>query len=272
MPAIQPARLKIQISNLASRFSAPGEFVIALKDLLDFYSDRTRKPGRGAQTISLLQAYNVPRQVIRQIEGVIRPLIEANSDQALELADILWQDHWLECRVLALTILGWTSSHPPESVIDRIQAWSKQCGDDRTLQASLAKGLSSLWKSHPDSFFSLLGTWVTATDPKSRKLGLRIIPTLVNDHTFPYLPNLFNFLALHIQRLSQVSDPDLLAAVCSLAERSPQETAYFLRRNLAVSGNIHVVTLIRQSLTAFPSPVKEDLLEFLHQRRAERTE
>ena len=48
MPAIQLARLKIQVTDLLTHFSDPTNFVTELHTLLDFYADRIS----GAQRLS----------------------------------------------------------------------------------------------------------------------------------------------------------------------------------------------------------------------------
>ena len=70
-----------------------------------------------------------------------------------------------------------------------------------------------------------------------------------------------------IQRSGLVPDPDVLAVVRALAAHSPQETAYFLHKNLAVAENEGVFALIRRSLDAFSPPVRNDLQALLYQRR-----
>lgn len=269
MPAIQPVRLKIQISQLVEKYASPNDFVAALKDLFDFYSDRTRKSGMGKPMYSLTRSYNVPIQVTRQIERALQPVATAEAENALQLADILWGDNWLECRQLALTILGWIPAIPAENLVARVKNWGEESRTDRLMSASLAKALLSLGKNSPEIIFELLDYWLNSSDTGTRKLGLRIIPSLVSDPTFRYLPRIFNLLTPFVQRVSLVPDADLVEAIRMLAQRSPKETSYYLRRNLTLSENPGVYALIRQSLDAFPPAVKRDLQAFLHQQREE---
>jgi hypothetical protein len=269
MPAIHLARLKLQISQLVEKYDAPKEFVVALKDFFDFYADRTIKPGRGGSHSSLILSYNVPKQVTRQIETALHPKVTAEPDNALALADLIWQEKWLECRVLALRFLGWVPINPPERIIDRLLIWARERVEDRVLDASFAKGMVGLQQGAPDLFFGLLESWLIDSNPASRKLGLRVIPPLVSDSSCKNLPRIFHFLTPFVQQVSLAPNPDVLAAIQALAQQSPQETAFFLRSNLTLSQNPGVYALIRQCLDAFSSPVKDDLRAFLHQRREE---
>ena len=266
MPAIQPARLKIQVAQLVEHFEDPAVFIKRLNDLLFFYADRTRIPGRGGRKYSLTPSYNVSKQVFRQIEKALRPLVIGQTQPALDLADTLWLEKWLESRLLALMILGWVSPKPVEPLIARLEIWVKACKDDEALLKALAEVLADLWQ-HAPSASTLLESWLKSSHPDVRKSGLRLIPYLVHLPTFPYLPEIYNFLNPFVQRSGLVPNPDLLAAVQALARHAPQETAYFLHKHLAVAENEGVLALIRRSLEAFSPAIRSDLQALLYQRR-----
>ncbi len=106
MPAIQLARLKIQVTELLTHFQEPLDFLREFHSMLDFYADRTRRSGQSGKPKPLIRAYNVPRQVMRRIASDITPLVIADPENALLLADQLWGDGWYESRLLAIEILG----------------------------------------------------------------------------------------------------------------------------------------------------------------------
>jgi hypothetical protein len=108
-----------------------------------------------------------------------------------------------------------------------------------------------------------------SADPDLRKLGLQVVPSLIHDIDLAYLPQLFKLLMPYIQGVKLVPDAVLVDIIRKFAQKSPQETAYFLRRNLALTENPGIYALIRNSLDAFHSDVKKDLLTFLHQQREE---
>lgn len=269
MPAIQPARLKIQISQLIDNFDSPKDFVTSLKDFFEFYSDRTRKLGRGNHISSLTRSFKVPFQVSRQLERSLQPVVSEKPDQSLAIVDQLFQENWLECRTLAFSILGWIPPDPPELILERINNWHDELIQDRILNASLSKAIRRLWLEKPDVFFYNLESWLTSKKNEFQRLGLRILPSLIDDSEFIYIPRLFNVLTPFIRKVVLVPDSDLTEIIHALAHRSPQETAYFLRRNLTLSENPGVYSLIRQSLDAFPVDVRKDLQSFLHHQRNE---
>lgn len=266
MPAIQPARLKIQVAQLVEQFANPAAFVNRLNDLFFFYADRTRIPGRGGRKYSLTPSYHISKQVFRQIEKALNPLVSTQDQAALLLADTLWRDNWLESRLLALMILAWIPPLPANRLVSRLEAWIKICKDDAPLLEALAVVLSGLWAQSPLAS-DLVETWLKSPDLVVRKAGLRTIPYLVRHPSFLYLPGIFQLLTPFVQRSNLVPDPDVLAAVRELAVRTPQETAYFLHKNLAVAENEGVYALIRRSLDAFSPAIRSDLQALLYQRR-----
>lgn len=269
MPAIQLARLKIQISHLVEKFTVPTDFVASLKEIFELYSDRTRKTGRGRPISSLTLSFNVPIQVTRLIERDLHPVASAQPEQALLVADALWDENWIECRLLAFSITGWIPTDPSERIITRIQKWGREIVNDRLLSASLSKAMVRLGVENPSIIFDLFGSWLKSADPDMRKLGLQVLPSLINDIDLAYLPQLFNLLTPYIQGVNLVPDAVLVDTIRMLAQKSPQETAYYLRRNLALTENPGIYALIRNSLDAFHPDVKKDLLTFLHQQREE---
>jgi hypothetical protein len=105
MPAIDLARLKKQTAQLADLFDQPADFLRELKEILDYYVNRTLR-SQGVAPSSVLPTYRTPSVVLRQIETELSPVAEKNPIEALELADALWDEGWLETRLLAAFLLG----------------------------------------------------------------------------------------------------------------------------------------------------------------------
>ena len=259
MPAIQLARLKIQVTDLLTHFDEPTEFLHQLHDLLNFYADRTRRPGRSGKPKPLIQAYNAPRQVIRRIEGDLTPLVLADSAQALALADQLWADPWFECRLLAISILGMLPLDAPETIVTRLQTWGKTCRENALLDALLGTGAATLRAEAPDDFLLLVDHWLSSGDLPSRTIGLRALPALIMNPKFENLPALYRLLSPLLREASSSLEGDLLRVVRALGERSPQETAYFLQQNLNAPHKAGLAVIVRRSLDVFP-PEMENLL------------
>jgi hypothetical protein len=267
MPAIQPALLKKQIEDLLQYYDSPPAFVTHLKELFDFYADRTLRPGGQHFQLPLIRFFNIPRQVSRQIDLALQTCLSSQPEQGILLADLLWQEPWLECRLLAFQILGWLLPGPSRDVGDRLRTWCRKCGYDPVMDSSLARGTVQIWKRSPSLLLDYLESWLESSDQAHKRWGLRVIEALVSDPAFDNLPVVFRLLTPFVQSMGTVPDADLLAAVQALAQRSSQETAFFLQRNLTNTGNPGIFVLIRLSLDRFAPLSQQDLRAFLRQMR-----
>lgn len=267
MPAIRPELLKKKFIHLFNSYENPQKFVSILKELLDFYADRTRRPGQRSQKPSLVRSYSIPRQVSRQIELHFQEYVKLQPVTGCLIADLLWQEPWLECRLLAFMILGWLPSDNDDQIRLRLEDWCQKCGQDRVLDASLTKGTTLIWKTSPDLLMNLLDTWLTSPELRTRKWGLRVIHNLVKEPTFNNLPAIFRYLSPFVQSVGSAPDPDLLNIVRDFADREPNETAYFLQRSFIVSENPSIHTLIRQTLDKFDPPTQQEVRNYLRQAR-----
>jgi hypothetical protein len=266
MPAIQLARLKIQSAELVSHFYDPAAFVRGLHDLLDFYADRTRKPGQAGEPPPLIKPYNVPPPVLRQVKTDLNPYVATDKDSALALCDTLWGEPYLECRLLAIELLGLIPPDPPDEVLERVNAWATPKIEDRLLNALVNKGLIEVSKRYPELFLSQVDEWLTSEEDLARRMGLKAISMMLEDRDFENLPKIFRLLAPLIRSSPSQLRPDLLDVIQSLAKRSPNETAFFLRQNLSVlEDNSGTAWLIRNSARYFPAEIQISLKNALRE-------
>jgi len=260
MPAIQLARLKIQTAELVTHFDDPTTFVRRLHDLLDFYSDRTRKPGQAGEPPPLIKPYHVPRPVLRQVRNDLVPHIAVDKEAALVLCDTLWGESYLEFRLLAADLLGLIPADSPDEILERINTWAIPGTEDRLLDALVDQGLTQVRKGSPERYIIQLEEWLTAEVDFLRRIGLKAISITVSDRDFENLPRLFRLLAPLVRSTPSQLRSDLLDVMRVLAMRSPNESAFFLRQNLTVMiDDDSTAWLIRKSVRYFPEEVQKSL-------------
>lgn len=260
MPAIQLARLKIQSAELVSHFYDPAAFLRALHDLLEFYADRTRKPGQSGKPPPLIKSYNVPRPVLRQVKTDLSPYVVTDKDPAFTLCDTLWAEPYLESRLLAIDLLGMIPPDPPDEILERVNLWATSKIEDRLLNALVDEGLKAVSKNNPELILSQVEEWLTSEGDLSRRMGMKAISMMLEDRDFENLPKLFRLLAPLIRVSPSQLRPDLLDVMQSLAKVSPNETAFFLRQNLSVvDDNTSTAWLIRNSVQYFPAEIQTSL-------------
>jgi len=259
MPAILPARLRQQAALLVEHFDQPAAFVRSLHHLLEFYADRTYRPGKGVTPPPLLQAYNVRPPVLRQVLLELTPWGEEYPLQGLALCDALWEQPYLEFRQLAAYLLGSLPASVAGEAILRVRQWSKGGLEPRLVEALLIQGLARLRREAPDQVLELVESWLAEEALLDRQLGLRALLPLVQEVSFNNLPVFFRLLQPLARNVPATLRPDLLDILIAMARRSPYETAYFLRQNLDLPDAGDMPWLIRQVAPEFPPDVERSL-------------
>lgn len=228
-----------------------------LREILDFYSDRTHRPGQSGEPPPLLPAYNAPPPVLRQILLETGPRVSSNQATGLALCDTLWEQEQFESRLLAARLFGLLPLVPFEPIYQRLSKWVKE-DEERVLTALLTEGLSRWRKEAPANFLSIVEGWLKSSSFHEQRLGLRALLPLIKDDSFDNLPVLFRLLNPLVRVAPSMIRPDLLLVMESIAKRSPKECAYFLRQNM-ISPDTAWIT--RQILALFPAEIQKDLRE-----------
>src|SRR5512135_2567615 len=191
MPAIDLSRMRKQAARLADFFFLPDEFIKHLHEMLDFYVNYTvRKPPATAPGANL-RSYRTPSVIVKQIEQELigRAALPENADAALELADRLWDEEWLETRTLAAFLLG---SIPPreERLLARLTAWTQQLFDADLRAELLNTSLTRLRRDAPDAFLELIAEWLRPERSALWPNGIQAVISALSDPEFQNLPPL----------------------------------------------------------------------------------
>jgi hypothetical protein len=273
MPAINLPRLRKQVNELAPYCSEPEVFLRKLKDLFDYYGDRTLRPSQVAARPTAISAANVPQPVIRHVVGELVPYANSTPHLILDLSRELWKYGWLEHRLLACLLLGKLPSSYAEEIIQLAEEWCKQNHEEALLNAIAERSLAPLQSEHPDLLIAKAQEWIAAPTTKQdqqpslsaavllnfQKLGFRALLPLVADQGYENLPKIYKTLKPSLQTPAKVLRPDLLDLLRHLGRRSPQETAFFLRSLHTESPSTTLNWLIRRSLNAFPKDLQQSL-------------
>ena len=263
MPAIQLSRLRIQTAQLADLVSQPDVFVRQLHVLLEFYSDRTHRPGRSAEPPPLIPAYFVPVPVLRQILLEVAPCLSIDQPSGLALCDRLWEQEYHECSLLAARMIGLLPLEPLEPLQLRLDKWIRQ--DFGPIQkALLEEGMSRWRKEAPASFLQRIESWLKSSNQQDQVIGLRAMLPLLKDGSFDNLPLLFRLLKPIFQAAPAQIRPDLIDVMEALARHSPKETSYFLRQNMLAQDTAWVT---RQIITVFPHEIQINLRDTMKNPR-----
>ncbi|HVO91441.1 MAG TPA: DNA alkylation repair protein [Terriglobales bacterium] len=264
MPAIDLARLRKQANRLNDFFFVPDEFIKHLMEMLDFYVNYTvRKPPAVAPGANL-QTYRTPAVIVKQIE---QELVEAassaeNADAALDLADRLWDEPYLELHLLAAFLLGCIPPHE-EHLLARLTAWTQQVHDPALRSELLNTGLRRIRQEAPEKFLELISEWLQPQRTALWPNGIQAVIAAISDPNFVNLPPLLKVIEPIVETAPSKLQLEIEELVLTLYATSPTETSYFLRQVFLNSQNPMTAITFRRIAPSLPDELREEVREFI---------
>jgi 3-methyladenine DNA glycosylase AlkD len=263
MPAIDLARLKKQTAKLADLFDQPNDFLREHRDILDHYINRTLRSQTVAPS-SVLPTYRTPAVVLRQIETELGPVAERDPIQALELADALWDEGWLETRLLAAFLLG---RIPPqeERLLARLTAWTQAVRDPDVRAALLTTSLTRLRRETPDLFLILVKEWIHPARQRMWSNGIQALVPLISSSDFDNLPPIFEIIEPILKASPAALQFDIQELLITLYRASPDETTYFIHQILKGTKSPLPAISLRRMLPDMPQDFQTHIREILRE-------
>ncbi len=263
MPAINISRLRENSAQLAGLFEQPEVFISKLHKFLNSYADRTHRPGQTGIPAPLLESYNVPKPVIRQVLLDIKPKASQNSPSAYQLCDALWEEPYYEMRYLCASLLGMISPQPPDPVLDRVNSWSRGLSDLQLINVLFDKGLNRVRSEVPQVLIEQIDRWLEDNSLSVKRLGLQALIPLIRSASYENIPIFYRQIAPIARELPPLLRTDMRTVIKELAIRSPVETAHLLRQQITQSNSSDAAWLTRQNLKHFPPEVRNSLQELV---------
>ena len=261
MPAIDLARLKKQTAQLADLFDQPSAFLREHRAILDHYVNYTLR-SQGVAPSSVLPTYRTPVLVLRQIEKELSAVVQKQPIQALELADALWDEGWLETRLLAAFLLG---RIPPqeERLLARLTAWTQAVRDPSVRAALLTTSLTRLRKETPDLFLILVKEWLHPARKKMWSNGIQALVPLIASSEFDNLPPIFEIVSPILKASPAALQFDIQELLIALHKKSSDETIYFIQQTLKDTKSELPTVSLRRMLPDLPKDMQSNLREIL---------
>ena len=265
MPAIDLARLKKQTAHLADLFDQPSDFLREHREILDYYVNRSLR-SQGVAPSSVLPTYRTPVVVMRQIETELGPVAEKKPIQALELADALWDEGWLETLLLAAFLLG---RIPPqeERLLARLTAWTQAVRDPEVRAALLTTSLTRLRNETPDLFLVLVKEWLHPARQRMWTNGIQALIPQINSPDFDNLPPIFDVVEPIIKASPATLQFDLKELIIALYKASPDETIYFIQQILKETKSPLLGVSLRRMSPDLPPELQAHLREMLRKTK-----
>jgi hypothetical protein len=265
MPAIDLARLKKQTARLVDSFDQPSVFLRELREVLEFYINRTLRSQSVAPS-SVLPTYRTPVVVLRQIEKELGSIAERQPVQALELADALWDEGWLETKLIAAFLLG---RIPPqeERLLARLTAWTQAVRDPEVRAALLTTSLTRLRHETPELFLILVKEWLHPARQRMWSNGIQALVPLISSPDFDNLPPIFEIVEPILKASPATLQYDLQELIIVLFDASPDETTFFLQEILKGTRSPLPSIALRRMSPELPHELQTSLREILRQTK-----
>jgi len=265
MPAIDLARLKKQTTHLADIFDQPADFLREHREILDYYVNRTLRSQSVAPS-SVLPTYRTPPVVLRQIETELGSVAAKKPIQALELADALWDEGWLETLLLAAFLLG---RIPPqeERLLARLTAWTQAVRDPSVRAALLTTSLTRLRNETPDLFLILVKEWLHPARQRMWSNGIQALVPLINTPDFDNLPPILEIVEPILKASPAALQFDLQELISALYKAFPDETVFFLQQIVTKTKNQLPAVSLRRMSAELPEELQASLREILRGKK-----
>jgi len=259
MVAIDLTKLEQQIGFLRESYAEPERFSKALHALLGFYQRYSFRPHRRAMPKTFLRSYNLPQQVLPQIEIGLRRTAQAHPEETLTLAQALWQDPYFEPRALTAYLLGQLPTQYADKLSTLLRTWLAKPIDRGVLEMLLTKAIAPLQQASQWKHFVL--ELLTSPEDHLRNYGLAALAHTLDQFPLEELPGLLSEIKPLIEAADDKFTANLAKVVENLARRSPQETVYILKLILIETPGSAIERRIRSYVPFFPEESAQSLAE-----------
>jgi hypothetical protein len=259
MPAIHLETLKKQISAVAEQFNHPDVFARGLTDLFEFYANRVHRQGQTGEPESILEHYNLPKPMLRQMYLSLGSLPSKFPEDAISLCDTLWRQTYYEHQVLAAFLVGRLPLDRLDDFLSLIEKNVVACKDQTLLKTIADFSTYNFRKEDPQRLLDKCEDWLDHASINLNRFSLLVLGHLAGEDGFENLPGIYTLISPATRKIDNRLSLEILQVVNSLAKRSPAETAYFLKKNWQVFHRSDTAWLIRQSLPNYSPELRKIL-------------
>jgi hypothetical protein len=256
MPAINPSRLNRQVEAAMAQAADSGRFVRAVREIVEYYADRTKRSTAASEALIMSNVLRVPRPVLAAVCSAIQAHAEFIPAERHKAAAGLWDLAYRETRYVAVCLARGLEAAAIPGVLER---WAAGCDDRQVLSWMAEEGLRDWWDAPGSHPWRTLRTWMAGEDFRVRNLSLLALLKRVegglNDAD---LPRVFRLLKGAVGNVRSDGHATLSDLIALLAKRSTRETARYLMDEIK-RGSPGIKGLVRSSLGAFTPDLRREL-------------
>lgn len=269
MVAINLSRLASQLDDLREQYANPDAFLTRLHRFFSFYHQYAHRKHRDAIPESFLRQYDLPKQIVPQLEMTLRTLAQSEPEQSFALIDALWQDDYFEARDLACYILGQQSEEQTQKVMAQVETWLAQAQDRAVVASIFEKACVGILANSPDLFSGLIKKLLNSKELRHQSQGLMALSIYLPKADDKKLPMVYSMVRPFIAQSDLQIQSRLAGLVFELVKRSPGEMAYLLKEVLSETEGPEIEQRLRSYLDYFGAEHAESIQKAIknHSRR-----
>ncbi len=269
MAAIDLTRLNKQIDGLKEAFAQPADFRRQLHVVLQFYHRYAHRKHKDSVSISFMQTYDLPEQILPQIANGLSLKARQDVNETLAVVDELWLDDHFEARELATYLIGQVPVSASQEIYQRLTQWVSVPTDRAVIRSIFTKSSQRLRVEAPKGWVDFVGSLLASPVERAQNHGLYALSLLATQSDSDDLPQFFHWIRPFIQSDQNLIQSNLSLAVAALARRSPTETAYILKEVMSDTDGSGIERRVRSYLPFFEEELSQSLQNSLrvHQNR-----
>lgn len=252
MAPAQLARLRPQITALSTLFEQPDSYISALTALLQMYRSEIDFSTAGITPHSLIKRFNVPEIVITQLSISFNHLCHVFPDQAITIANRIWEKDQFEFKQIAILLLSNLEEPYRITFYNFVSRHLSSETENPVFSILLDTINSSEGLRNDPRWIEIIDGWIFSQETQLKKYGLRAMTDLVAaEKEFPR-PQILSKLKPIFAESTLPLYGELLNLIGQLTEISVNETSAILISLGIQNPNPQTHKFIRKCLNFFP--------------------
>ena len=260
MAIIQIPRLRSQINALAIHYDDSKVFVSALGSFFNIY-------GRNKSIADLykneeqttLLTYDITDVVFTELESSFKKIAKFHPRQAVETADLLWQEPIFESKKLAIILVSNLGNDYSDTYIQRIEQWIHDGLEEKIFNEILNTSDQIPFLIANDKWQGLINNWLNSDSRQMIRNGLKALGQLINKKEFQNLPYIFGVILPIFCQPELSIQKDLMTITKLLIKKNQPEAASFLISIGEIYPSKDVSAFIRKCLPLFDEFFQQEL-------------
>ena len=271
MVAINLTRLAKQLAELKDCYDDPDTFLASLHRFFSFYHQYSHRKHRDTIPESFMRQYDLPMQIVPQLELSLRQTISSQVEQSYTLVETLWRDSYFEARDLACYILGQLPGEENERVLARIKGFLSEPQDRAVVASIFDKACHGVLNSQPNLFRDLVKDLLESPEVWRKRQGLFALSIYLPKAESKDLPTIYGLIRPFISQSDLQLQSRLADIVRHLAEHSPGEVVYLLKEVLADTEGPEIEQRLRSYLPFFEADYADSIHQAIKNHQSQRT-